>query len=378
MDFQLTEEQREYRREFARFAEENMNDEHYKQGFSRDLWLKMARFGMFGMTVEQKYGGLEESYQTAAAVSEALGYACHNNGLLFTINNHIWVAQNMIYLYGSESLKAKYIKKMVDGQLIGCFALTESESGSDAFNMSAKAVADGDGYRLDGTKMFVSNGPIADIFIVIALTETKKMTAFVVEKAFSGVKTGPDIQKMGLESCPTCELVLQSCYVPAENVLGTLNGGNHIASAALEWERCFEAAPHIGVMQRLMERCIEHAKMRRQFQKPLEEFQGVTHKIADMYVAVETARNLLYKIAWLKDRKKNAFLEAAVFKLYLSEQYVRTCKNAMQIFGGYGYTKEYGLEQEMRDALASTVYSGTSEMQRNTIYSLASISDFIT
>lgn len=373
MNFALTEEQKQYRYEFIKFAREHLNGDLENSPFSRELWKEIANFGMFGLTISDTYGGLGESYLTAAIAFDALGYACKNNGLIFAINNHIWVAQNLIYLYGTELLKDKYVKKMVDGDLIGAFALTEAESGSDAFNMSTKAEKNGNYYLVNGCKMFISNGPIADVFIVLARTEKTKFTAFVVERNFDGVKTGRNIEKMGLDGCPTSELILENCRVPEENILGTLNMGENIISAALEWERCYEFVPHIGAMQRIMENCIEHAQTRKQFGKPISEYQAISHKISDMYVCIEMSRQMLYKIAWMKDCGKRAFIEASAFKLYLSENYVKTCQNAMQIFGAYGYSKEYDLEREMRDALASTIYSGTSEIQRNTIFRLISI-----
>jgi alkylation response protein AidB-like acyl-CoA dehydrogenase len=376
MDFILTEEQEQYKQEFIKFANQNLNKEEYNSSFPKELWRKIANFGMLGLTVGEEYGGMGESYLTAAIAFEALGYACKNNGLIFTINNHIWVAQNLIYLYGTERLKDKYVRRMAEGELIGAFALTEAQTGSDAFHMSARAVREGDEFLLTGSKMFISNGPIADIFIVFALTNANKFTAFVVERNFPGVRTGKDIDKMGLEACPTSELILDNCRVPAENVLGHIDSGANVASAALEWERCYEFAPHVGVMQRIMEKCIEHAGTRRQFKKLLNEYQGVTHKIADMQVCIELSRIMLYKIAWLKDQGKSAYLETSIFKLYLSENYIKTCQNAMQIFGAYGYTREYELEREMRDALASTIYSGTSEIQRNTIFHIASVRSF--
>ena len=372
MDFILTEEQKEYQQEFKKFAAQHMNGEEHFSSFSKELWKKMANFGMFGLNIGEEYGGLGESFLTAAIASEALGYACKNNGLLFVINNHIWVAQNLIYLYGSKYLKDKYVQPMVEGDLIGCMALTEAQTGSDAFHMATKAVKEGNEYLITGQKMFISNGPIADVFIVYALTGENKFTAFVIEKDFPGVKCGPNIEKMGLDGCPTCELILDQCRVSEENILGKLNGGASIASAALEWERCYEFAPHVGAMQRVMEKCIEHVNSRKQFGQYLNAYQALTHKIADMQVAIELSRMMLYKVAWLKDQKKSAYKESSIFKLYLSENYIKLCKDAMQIFGGYGYCTEYELEREMRDALACTIYSGTSEIQRNTIFNIAS------
>ena len=377
MDFTFSKEQKEFRQEIINFAREHLNDEEYLEKFSPGLWKKVSDFGLLGITVGEDYGGLGESYETAALAFEALGYACKNNGFVFVINNHIWVSQNIIYLYGSEEIKGKYLPSMVAGEKIGAIAITEAESGSDALSMGARAVEDKDCYLLNGSKMFISNGPIADVFVVFAVNQTepeKGITAFVVEKSFPGVSACEDIEKMGLGACPTCEIVLENVRVPKENLLGKLGGGARIMSAAIEWERCYEFAPHIGAMQRIMEECITHAKGRKQFGKPIGEYQAVSHKIAEMKVAIEIARLMLYKIAWLKDKKRSAYLEASIFKLFVSENYIKTCKDAMQIFGAYGYTKEYGIEREMRDALACSIYSGTNEMQKNTIYSMAAVS----
>lgn len=375
MDFTITEEQKQFRQEVIQFAKDNLNDEDGMEQFSYKMWKKAADFGLFGINVEEEYGGLGESYVMAALLTEALGYGCRNNGFIFAVNNHIWVALNMIHLYGSKELKDTYLADMVNGTKIGAFALTEAEAGSDAYNMSAKALDNEDYYILDGNKIFISNGTIADVFLVAARTKTdpvKKFTVFVVEKEFGGVSVSKDIKKLGLEACPTAELILKGCRVPKKNILGHIDGGSNIVNLVLEWERCFEAAPHVGAIQRIMESCIEYANSRIQFNHPIIENQAISHKIADMKVCGEMSRLMLYKIAWMKDNKKNAFLESSIFKLYVSESYVKVCQNAMQIFGAYGYTKEYPIEQEIRDALASTIYSGTSEIQRNTISSIAS------
>lgn len=353
------------------FAENNLNDPEYLEKFSLEMWEKIADFGLLGITVDEKYGGLGESYRTAAAVFENLGYSCKNNGFVFVVNNHIWVSQNLIYLYGSEQLKDKYLCDMTAGKRIGAICITEAESGSDALSMVTRAEKTDDGYILNGSKAFISNGPIADIFIVFARTgegNNKSFSAFVVEKEFPGVKIGADIEKMGLGSCPTSEIVFDNCMIPKENVLGRYNFGSLIMTMALEWERCFEFVPHIGAMRRVMERCIEHVRSRQQFGRPIGDYQAVSHKIADMKVGIEMSRAMLDRIVDLKDNMKTAFIDTSIFKLYVSEAYIKTCRDAMQIFGGYGYTKEYDIERELRDALACSIYSGTNEMQKNTIY----------
>lgn len=375
MNFELTKEQKQLRREIISFAKEKLNDEKYLEVYSPEMFQAVADFGLLGITVGEEYGGLAESYLTAAVAFEALGYACENNGFVFTVNNHIWVCQNLIYLYGSEELKKKYMEDMVTGKKIGAIAITEADSGSDALSMRTTAKEEGDHYILNGRKMFISNGPIADVFVVYAVTESepyKKYTAFVVDKTCEGLKVGKDIEKMGLGACPTSELVFDNCKVPKENILGAYNNASIIMTQALEWERLYEFVPHIGAMQRVMERCIEQVKMRKQFGKSIGENQAVSHKIADMKSSIEMAKLMMYKIAWMKDMKKSAFLETSIFKLFVSEAYIRTCREAVQIFGAYGYCTEYKLERELRDALACSIYSGTNEMQRNTIYGIAS------
>lgn len=373
MNFELTSDQIKLKQEIINFAQENLNDEENLEKFSYDMWKKVSEFGLFGLTVPEEYGGLNESFLTAAIAIEALGYSCKNNGLVFVINNHIWVALNLINLYGSRELKEKYLDKMVAGELIGAISLTEADAGSDAMNMSSSATEQEDHFVLNGSKMFISNGPIADLFIVFAMTSMKpfkQITAFVVEKKFQGVVIGKNIEKMGLNACPTSEITFNHVKIPKENILGRKNMGSSLMTNALEWERCYEFAPHVGAMQRLMETSYKYANDRIQFGQPISQFQGVSHKISEMKVAIELSRLMLYKIAWLKDQGKSAFLEVSIFKTYVSEQYIKTCKNALQIHGAYGYTKEYGIERELRDAIACDIYSGTSEMQKNTIFTM--------
>lgn len=375
MDFYITEEQEAFRQEVIDFARNYLNDKDTLEVFSTEMWEKISDFGLFALNIGEEYGGLGESYLTAAIAYEALGYACKNNGFVFTVNNHVWVSQNLIYLYGSKYLKDKYIPQMINGSRIGAICITEQESGSDAFSMTTKAEQDGDYYILNGSKMFISNGPIADIFIVICQTAEKPMkqyTAFVVEKDFEGLSKGSEIDKMGLGACPTCEIILKNCKVPKENILGRFHMGSFLLTQAIEWERCYEFAPHVGAMQRVMELCLEHVNYRSQFGKLIKEYQAISHKIADMKIAIEMSKLMLYKIAWIKDQGKSAYAETSIFKTYVSENYIKTCRDAMQIFGSYGYSKEYECEREIRDALACSIYSGTNEVQRNTIFNMIS------
>lgn len=374
MNFDINEEQQEFVSEVLKFSKTHLVPKSFDVPFQREMWDAISDFGLFALTIGEEYEGLGESYLTAALAYEALGYGCEDNGFIFAITNHVWVALNMISLYGNKKLKEKYMSQMIAGKQIGAFALSEAESGSDALNMSMTATKKEDHYILRGNKMFISNGSAADVFLVIAKMEgisPNKYTCFVVDRTMKGVTTGPDIKKMGLTSCPMAELILQDCEVPKENILGMPGMGYGLMLSALEWERIYEFAPHVGAMKRIMERCIEHATKRRQFGKAIGEFDSIAHKIADMRTSIEIAKLMLYKVAWMKDNGQSAFLEASMFKLYVSEHYVKLCQNALQIFGAYGYTEEYGIERELRDALGCTIYSGTTEIQKNTIYKLS-------
>lgn len=375
MHFDLTKDQEQYKAEITSFCRENLCGEVSLVDFPWKSWEKVSEFGILGITADEMYGGLGESYLTAAIAMEALGYGCVNNGLIFAITNHIWVALNIISVYGSTIQKEKYLPSMISGEKIGAFAVTEADAGSDALALSSFAKKTDNGYMLNGSKMFISNGPVADIFIIIALTEKnpKSYTAFIVEKSCDGFKAGRPIPKMGLEGCPFSELVFDQCFIPDENVIMKAGMGNVLMNEIITWERCFEFAPHVGTMQRIMERCIDYVNERKQSGKYIKEYQSVSHKIADMQVAIELSKNMLYKVAWLKDQGRNIYQEAAILKLFVSENYIKLCQDAMQIFGAYGYSKEYGIERELRDAMACSIYSGTSEVMRNTIFHLISV-----
>lgn len=373
MNFDLTEDQKNLQQEVVDLAKNNFNEVGTLESFSKKSFKAAGEFGLFGINVDEKYGGSGESYLTSALVFEALGYACENNGLIFAINNHIWVGLNIINNYGSDDLKQKYLREMVDGNLIGSIAITESEAGSDATSMSTFAEKEGTSFILNGSKEFISNGPIADLFIVFAKTEPKTMkgiTAFLVERNTPGLQVGRDLEKMGLKGCPTSEITFKDCKIPETNVIGRINFGTLILTEAMEWERCFEFAPHVGTMKRLMERSLKYSRQRQQFGQPIGENELISDKISRMKMSIEFSKLMLYKIATMKDQKKNTFIESSMFKLFVSEHYIQICRDALQIFGAYGYTTEYGLERELRDATASSIYSGTNEMQSNTIYKM--------
>ena len=283
----------------------------------------------------------------------------------------MWTVQIPILQFGSTEQKNKYLPKLIAGEWIGANGMTEPGSGSDSFALATTAKLKGDYYLLNGTKTFISNAPVADVFIVFATTDKTKgfmgVTAFIIEKDFPGIKIGKEIEKMGLKTSLMAEVILEDCKVPAKNRLSKEGNGATIFNAAIEWERSCMLASDIGVMERQLEECIMYAKKRRQFNRPIGKFQAIAHKIVEMKVRLETARLILYKVAWLKKTQDRAGMEAAIAKLYLSESLVKSCLDSIQIYGGYGYSTEYELERDLRDSIASTIYSGTSEIQKNII-----------
>ena len=302
---------------------------------------------------------------------EGLGYACKDSGLLFVLNTHIWTCEMPIMKFGTEEQKEKYLHNLCNGSLIGGHAITEADSGSDAFNMRTTAVKKGDQFILNGTKMFITNAPIADILLVFALTDKTKgfagISAFIVEKGTPGFSVGKPIEKMGLKTSPLGEVILVDCEVPAENLLGREGSGAAIFNSEMDWERSCLFATHLGAMESILEDTIKYANARKQFGRQIGKFQSIAHKIADMKVRIELSRLILYKVASIKAEGKRANLESSIAKLFISESYVETCLDALQIHGAYGYTTEFDIERHLRDSVAGKIYSGSSEIQRNII-----------
>jgi len=375
MDFGFTEEQLAFKKTATRFAQKALNDEMIKRDrdgiFSRELWRKCADFGIQGSAFPQKYGGSDTDILSTMLLMEGLGYGCKDSGLIFAINGQMWTVQMPILRFGSDAQKDRYLPKLCSGEWIGAHGMTEPDSGSDAFSLRTSARLEGDHYVLTGTKTFATLAPVADVFMVFATVDKRKgfmgVTGFIVEKDFPGFSVGKDIGKMGLRTALMAELILEDCKVPVENRLGKEGNGAAIFEDAIEWERSCILASLLGGMERQLERCIKYAKEREQFGKPIGKYQSVANKIVDMKVRMETARLVLYKVGWMKQAHGKATMEAAIAKLYLSESWIRSCLDAIQIHGGYGYTTEYELERDLRDSVASTLYSGTSEIQRNII-----------
>jgi alkylation response protein AidB-like acyl-CoA dehydrogenase len=375
MDFELSQEQLEFKEGAIRFAQKALNEKVVERDknavFPRDLWKKCAEFGIQGSSFPEQYGGNNADILSTMLLMEGLGYGCKDSGLIFALNGQMWTVQMPILRFGSEAQKNKYLPKLCNGEWVGAHGMTEPDSGSDAFGLRTSARREGDYYILNGTKTFSTCGPVADVFMVFATVDKRKgfmgVTAFIIERDFPGFRTSKDIEKMGLRTAPFGDLILEDCNVPVENRLGKEGNGATIFEDAADWERSCILASLLGGMERQLERCIKYANERKQFGKSIGKFQSVANRIVEMKVRMETARLILYKVAWMKKAKKKATMEAAIAKLYLSESWIKSCLDAVQIFGGYGYTTEYELERDLRDSIAGTIYSGTSEIQRNVI-----------
>ena len=375
MYFELTEEQKTLQEgaiEFARAAlGQDVLERDRERRFGREGWQRCADFGVLGMPVPRDYGGLGLGLSELLAVMEGLGYGTKDQGLLFSINAHLWTNTVPILLYGTEEQRRRYLPGLCNGQLIGANGASEPGAGSDIFALQTRAVKQGDHYVLTGTKMFVTNAPVADVFVTYATLDpalgATGITAFVVERSTPGLSISRKLDKMGLRTSPMAEVVLDNCTVPAGNRLGREGRGVEVFECSMEWERGCILASCLGVMRRQLETCIQHVRSRKQFGKAIGKFQSVANRVVDMKIRLETSRPLVYRIGWLKDRKQNAMLQAAMAKLYVSECLVKSSLDAVQIFGGYGYMTEQETERDLRDAVGSTLYSGTSEIQRNII-----------
>lgn len=377
MDFDWTEEQEALRDAVRRFAERELSEDVIGRDqagqFSHDAWKKCAEFGIQGLAVPDAYGGSNADTLSVIVAMEALGYGCRDNGLVFALNAQMWACQYPILRFGTEEHKRRFLPGLCAGSIIAAHAMSEPEAGSDAGAMTTSArreeTGNGDRFLLNGSKTFVTSAPVADLFLVFATTEATRrfagISAFLVERGTPGLTVGPPIHKMGLRTSPMSEVFFDDCPVPAENLLGKPGAGMFMFHAAMERERSLILASTIGSVERMQERALDHARQRRQFGQPIGKFQAVSHRLVDMKLRLETARLLLYRLGWLIDRGCSVSLDSALVKLYLSECFVDSSLDALQVFGGYGYMEEYEIERQVRDAIGSRLYSGTSEIQRN-------------
>jgi alkylation response protein AidB-like acyl-CoA dehydrogenase len=375
MDFDLTEDQTRLQQEAIKFAQgalaRDMIERDRGESFSRELWQRCAEFGVLNMPIPSEYGGLDLGLTTLIAVMEGLGYGARDQGLLFSLNAHLWTNSIPILLYGNEEQKRRYLPGLGDGTLIGANGASEPGSGSDIFSMRTRAEKRGDSYVLNGTKTFVSNAPVADLFVCYATLDPARgalgVTAFIVEKDTPGFSVSKKIEKMGLRTSPMAEIVFEDCKIPVTQRLGREGRGVEVFECSMEWERGCILATSLGGMRRQLEACVAHARERKQFGQAIAKFQAVAHRIVGMKVRLDAARPLVYRIGTLKDKGKSAFNEAAIAKLYVSEAHVQSCLDAVRVFGGYGYMTEQEVERDLRDSVGGVLYSGTSDIQQNII-----------
>jgi len=372
MEFHWSEEQRQGYEQARRFAEQDLGSPPEPgSGPWRERWMRLASFGALGLTTPAAYGGLGLDTRAAVHVLEGLGRGSSDNGLLMALGAQLWSVALPLVTFGSEEQKRTWLPALGRGAAVGAFALTEPESGSDVFHLRTRALAEAGGFRLHGAKAFITNAPEADLFLVVAATAPEAgyfgLTAFLVRRELPGLEIGRSLQKMGLESSPMAELLLREVWVPAEAVLGEVGGGAAVLAHTLEWERGCLLAPALGTMDRLLELTTTHCRLRKQFGRPIVDFEAVAHRLAEMRLRLELSRLLLYHFAWMKDVGRGAATESSMVKLYVSESLRRVAELALHLHGAQGYLRELEFERDWRDAMASSLYSGTTEIQNNLI-----------
>lgn len=370
MIFKLSEEQELLKKTVRDFAEAEIApkaaDMDEKEEYDMTLWSKMAEMGLTGIPYPDEYEGSGMDNLSYAIAVEELSRICASSGVLISV--HTSLCAWPIYAFGTEEQKKKYLAPLCSGEKIGAMGLTEPSAGSDAGSLKAVAVKDGNEYVLDGTKIFITNGFIAESYVVFASTDRSKgkkgVSAFIVEKGTPGFTFGKKEHKMGIRASSTYELVFENCRVPAENLLGQEGQGFKIAMMTLDGGRVGIAAQALGIAQGAYEQALKYSKVREQFGKPISANQGLQWMLADMATQIEAARLLVYQAAYLKDTNQPFSKQAAMAKLYASETAMAATTKAVQVFGGYGYTREYPVERMMRDAKITEIYYGTSEVQR--------------
>jgi alkylation response protein AidB-like acyl-CoA dehydrogenase len=374
MDFGLTAVQDERLRRVRLFAREALPatpDRPGEPGFCRDRWDRASAFGLAGLPIPVKWGGGGLDALDIALVLEALGGACEDSSLMFSLCAHMFAAAVPVWRAGSDEQKERFLGPMATGRWVGANAATEAEAGSDLFAMQATAVRRGADYVLSGRKCHVTNAPVADVFLVYARTGDGPgpfgMSGFLVTRGAPGLSVEPEPPKTGLTNSPWGTIQLMDCRVPASQRLGEEGAAGAIFQDAMDWERVCLFATWVGTMERVLERCVRHAMERHQFGRPIGAFQGVSHRLADMKLRLETSRLLVYRSAWLLREGKPCGEAAALAKLWVSESAVQLGLDAVQVFGAAGVTESTGVGTLLRDALPLRIASGTSEVMRGLI-----------
>ncbi len=372
MDFSWTEEQQAMRDQAFKFGREQVAPRSAEMDEKEELdvaaWKAAAEFGFQKMMVPQAYGGLDLDPLTICITMEGLGHGSRDVGFVTSLGAHMVICEIPIVEAGTEEQKEKYLPRLASGEWIGGFGQTEPGAGSDVAAIATKAEKKGDCWILNGSKTFITNGPIGDLFVVLATVDKslghKGITAFLVENTFEGFRNGRKLEKMGMRASPTGELIFEDCMVPEGNVLGEVGKGFQVAMSTLVWERATMLPALVGVCEARLEEAVRYAKNRVQFGAPIAAFQEIQHKLANMKMHLELYKTIFYKVAWMKTQGLPAVMEASIGKLFFGETSRLDALDAFQIHGGYGYMKEYPIERDVRDCIANTLGGGTSEIQR--------------
>jgi alkylation response protein AidB-like acyl-CoA dehydrogenase len=374
MDFSWTPEQERLYDQAREFAEERVNPAARGRRhpyFCDEEWRLCGELGLLGSCVPERYAGRGHDALTVARIVEGFARGCDDTGLVFSACAHLFACAMPIAEHASDELKERVLPRLATGEWCGANAITEEGAGSDVFSLESRAVREGDHYRLTGSKTWVTNGPVADCLLVYASTNPAHgylgISAFVVDGDAPGLTRGDHFGKIGLTGAPVCEVRLEDCLVPAGNRLGPEGGGAAIFRTSMDWERSCLFAQYLGVMERQVEELVAFAKRRRQFGRPLGRHQAVAHRIADMKLRLDAGRLLLHRACWMKSQGLESTLEVSLAKLAISEGAVRSGLDAVQVFGGLGIRTETHVASGLLDAIPSTVFSGTSEIQRDLI-----------
>ena len=373
MNFTLTKEQELVRQMVRDFAVNEVKpiaaEIDVTERFPMENVKKMGELGMMGIPFPTEFGGAGGDVLSYILAVEELSKVCATTGVI--LSAHTSLCASLINENGTPAQKEKYLRDLCTGNKIGAFGLTEPGAGTDAAGQQTTAVLDGDNYILNGSKIFITNGGVADTFIIFAMTDkskgTKGISAFIVEKGFQGFSIGKKEDKLGIRASSTTELIFENCIVPKENLIGREGKGFGIAMKTLDGGRIGIAAQALGIAEGALDEAIKYMKERKQFGRPIAAFQGLQWMVAEMSTKIEAARFLVYKAAWLKENKQPYSVDAARAKLYAAEVAMDVTTKAVQLFGGYGYTKEYPIERMMRDAKITEIYEGTSEVQKMVI-----------
>ena len=379
MDFSFTEEQMMFKEQVIKFAKKEIVprvEEHDLKGeFDSQSFRRLGEFGILGLHFPEELGGSNADVVTTVLAGEALGEAGVDGGLTLAYGAHTFLCADTIFAHGTDAQREKYIPKLASGEWIGCMGLTEPGAGSDVASMTTRAEKRGSQYILNGNKMFITNGPVADVAVIYAKTgkdlKHAGISTFIVEKGTPGYTSGKNLIKMGVRTSHTSELILEDCKIPEENLIGEEGAGFLMAMQTVEWDRSALLAPFVGAMTYVLNKCAQYAKERHQFGRPIAEFQAIKHKLADIKIFIEAARPLCYRIAWCKDQGRPLnHLEAAVAKLFIGDWGLKPANDAVVLHGGYGYCHEYEVERAFRDSRLAPIGGGTSEIQKKIISKL--------